>query len=45
MGAEQADDPETRLYGADAMVTNDRRWAGRVATPALLLPDDYLGEG
>jgi predicted nucleic acid-binding protein len=34
-----------RLYGADAMVTNDRRWVGRVATPALLLLDDYLDEG
>jgi predicted nucleic acid-binding protein len=33
-----------RLYGADAMVTNDRRWVGRVAAPAVLLLDDYLGE-
>ncbi len=34
-----------RLYGADAIVTNDRRWAGRVTAPAVLLLDDYLGEG
>ena len=34
-----------RLYGADAILTNDRRWAGRVATPAVWLLDDYLGEG
>ena len=31
-----------RLYGADALVTNDRRWAGRVDTPPVLLLDDYL---
>lgn len=31
-----------RLSGADAIVTNDRRWAGRVTQPALVLLDDYV---
>lgn len=30
-----------RLYGADAIITNDRRWAGQVAQPTLVLLDDY----
>ncbi len=30
-----------RVHGADTIVTNDRRWAERVTTPALLLLDDY----
>ena len=30
-----------RLAGADAIVTNDRRWVGHVPTPALLMLDDY----
>ena len=34
-----------RLYGADAIVTNDRRWVGRVTEPAVVLLDDYLGDG
>lgn len=31
-----------RLAGADALITNDRRWARQVADPPLLLLDDYL---
>ena len=31
-----------RLAGADAIVTNDRRWAGRVTDPALVMLDDYV---
>ena len=31
-----------RLYGADMVVTNDRRWAGRVTAPVLLMLDDYV---
>jgi len=30
-----------RLAGADAIVTNDHRWAGRVQGPAVLMLDDY----
>ena len=30
-----------RVFGADAIITNDRRWAGRVLRPALVLLDDY----
>jgi predicted nucleic acid-binding protein len=33
-----------RLGGADAIVTNDRRWTGRVGKPALLMLDNYLKE-
>ena len=32
-----------RLAGADAIVTNDRHWVGRVKAPALVLLDDYAG--
>jgi len=32
-----------RLGGADAIVTNDRRWVGRVREPALVMLDDYVG--
>ena len=32
-----------RLHHADAIVTNDLRWRGRVERPALILLDDYLG--
>ena len=31
-----------RLAGAGAIVTNDRRWAGRVTEPTLVMLDDYL---
>jgi predicted nucleic acid-binding protein len=31
-----------RLYGADAIVTNDHRWAARVSAPAVYLLDTYL---
>jgi predicted nucleic acid-binding protein len=31
-----------RLGGADAIVTVDRRWVGRVSEPALVILDDYL---
>jgi len=31
-----------RLSGADCIVTNDRRWVGRVVQPALVLLDDYV---
>jgi predicted nucleic acid-binding protein len=30
-----------RLYGADAIVTNDHRWRGRVQWPPLVMLDDY----
>ncbi len=30
-----------RLAGAEVLVTNDRRWVGRVTAPSLLLLDDY----
>ena len=30
-----------RLCGADAVVTNDRRWRNRVQRPDLILLDDY----
>ena len=30
-----------RVFGADAIITIDRRWAGRVARPALVMLDDY----
>jgi hypothetical protein len=32
-----------RLAGADAILTNDRRWAGWVARSALVMLDDYAG--
>ncbi len=31
-----------RLYGADATITNDHRWAGRLAAPRVLVLDRYL---
>jgi predicted nucleic acid-binding protein len=31
-----------RLAGADGLVTNDRRWLGRVTQPALVMLGDYL---
>jgi predicted nucleic acid-binding protein len=31
-----------RLYGADAAVTNDHRWEGRLASPKVLVLDRYL---
>ena len=31
-----------RLYGADAIVTNDHRWAARVTSPVVYLLDSYL---
>ena len=31
-----------RLAGADAIVTNDHRWAGRVTGPALVMLDEYV---
>jgi predicted nucleic acid-binding protein len=31
-----------RLNGADAIITNDHRWAARVTTPAVILLDAYL---
>ena len=33
----------SRLHRADAIVTNDLRWRGRVVHPELILLDDYLG--
>lgn len=30
-----------RLAGADAILTNDRRWAGRVGRPAVVVLDEY----
>jgi len=32
-----------RLAGADAIVTNDRRWAGRVVVPAVVVLGEYVG--
>lgn len=32
-----------RLAGADVILTNDRRWIGRVSRPPVLLLDDYAG--
>ncbi len=32
-----------RLAGADAIVTNDRRWVGRVTAPAVVVLEDYGG--
>lgn len=29
-----------RVHGADAIITNDRRWVGRVTAPRVLLLDD-----
>ena len=34
-----------RLAGADGIVTNDRRWIGRVTQPPLVMLDDYLESG
>jgi predicted nucleic acid-binding protein len=31
-----------RPHGADAIVTNDHRWAARVTTPLVILLDAYL---
>lgn len=31
-----------RQAGADGIVTNDKRWVGRVTNPPLILLDDYL---
>jgi predicted nucleic acid-binding protein len=31
-----------RICKADAIVTNDRRWVGRVMAPALVMLDDYV---
>lgn len=31
-----------RLAGAAAIITNDHRWVGKVAQPALILLSDYL---
>lgn len=31
-----------RLAGADGIVTNDHRWAGRVTQPQVVLLDDYV---
>lgn len=33
------------LSGADAIITNDHRWVGRVTQPALVLLDDYVDAG
>jgi len=30
-----------RLYGADAIITNDHRWAERVSAPPVILLDTY----
>jgi predicted nucleic acid-binding protein len=32
----------SRLHGADAIITNDHRWAARVTTPVVILLDAYL---
>lgn len=32
-----------RLFRADAIVTNDPQWRGRVKRPEVILLDDYLG--
>ena len=34
-----------RLASADAIVTNDHRWAGRVTEPLVVMLDDYLERG
>jgi predicted nucleic acid-binding protein len=31
-----------RLYGADAVVTNDHLWQSRVNTPTVILLDEYV---
>lgn len=31
-----------RIAGARAIVTNDRRWLGRVETPQIIILDDYV---
>jgi predicted nucleic acid-binding protein len=31
-----------RLYGADAIITNDHRWASLVSAPVVVLLDAYL---
>jgi predicted nucleic acid-binding protein len=31
-----------RLAGADGIVTNDHRWAGRVTQPQVVMLDDYV---
>ena len=31
-----------RVHGADAVVTHDRRWAGKFARPAVIPLDDFL---
>jgi hypothetical protein len=30
-----------RVSGADAIITNDRRWAGRVTRPALVMLEEF----
>ena len=32
-----------RLTGADAILTNDRRWVGRVVAPAVVVLEEYVG--
>ncbi len=32
-----------RLAGADAIITNDRRWVGRVDRPAVVVLEEYAG--
>ena len=32
-----------RLAGADAIVTHDRRWVGRVVAPAMVVLEEYVG--
>ncbi len=32
-----------RLAGVDAIVTNDRRWVGRVVAPAVVVLEEYVG--
>ncbi|MBC7248945.1 MAG: type II toxin-antitoxin system VapC family toxin [Anaerolineae bacterium] len=34
-----------QLAGADAIVTNDRRWAGRVTEPTLVMLEEYAQAG
>lgn len=31
-----------RVSGADAIITHDRRWAGRIDRPAVVMLDDYV---
>lgn len=33
-----------RLSSADGIVTNNRRWVGRVSAPPLIMLEDYLTE-